>query len=132
MEQLTSKQISQRKYYAKNAEKLRALARGKYSESMIGKVKAVRQPKPAKPKMPAQVKPVEAPQVITRQSIEIGDIKPARNKFSISINANTEFKNRAEINQAIAAKDKQRLAARRAAEDRRLARELGLSLEDLA
>lgn len=134
MEQLTPKQISQRKYYAANAEKLRALARDKYSQTVSGKVKAVRQPKPPKPKAPAQVKPVKAPEAITKSitksTIELNGHRNKQHKFNVTINPDVEFKSRAEVNAAIAAKDKQRLAARRAAEDRRLARELGISLED--
>lgn len=132
MSQLTQKQIAARAYYRANRDYILARCRAKYHESVGNKVpefvsvkvskKAVKEAVPPKPVTP---EPTKADSEWDRQ------LKP-QNAFNGAINGGDVYADRKAINKAISEQEKRKAAARRKAEDMRLARELGLSLEDLA
>ncbi len=130
MNQLTPKQIAARAYYQANRERILEQKRGNYQpkrqKPAVMKVTSDKKPQPIAPKAIAQPKPV------TKGDIEWQGPLKGRNGFNGVINDGDEYKDRKAINQAISAQSKVKTAARRRAEDIRLARELGLNLEDLA
>jgi hypothetical protein len=122
MNQLTQKQIKARAYYQANRERILEQKRGSYQPARA---------KPAVMKVTSS-KTAEQPQQLTKGDIEWQGQLKVRNGFNGVINDGNEYKDRKAINQAISDQGKVKAAARRKAEDMKLARELGLSLEDLA
>ncbi|WP_351122679.1 hypothetical protein [Shewanella sp. T24-MNA-CIBAN-0130] len=122
MSQLTQKQIKARAYYQANRERILEQKRGDYQPASA---------KPAVMKV-TRSKTAEQPKQPTKADIEWDGMRTAQHQFNSVINVDAEFKDRKAINQAISDQGKVKAAARRKAEDMKLARELGLSLEDLA
>jgi len=134
MNQLTPKQIAARAYYRENREYILARCRAKYHESVGNNVpdfvsKKITDKKPTASPAP---KAIEQPAQVTKGDIEWGGLLKSRNAFNGVINDGEEYKDRKAINQAISDQAKIKAAARSKAEDIKLARELGLSLEDIA
>ncbi|WP_350431761.1 hypothetical protein ABIS04_16405 [Shewanella sp. H8] len=135
MNQLTPKQITARAYYRENREYILARCRAKYHESVGNNVpdfvsKKVMNKKP-QPVSPAP-KVIEQPKQFSKADIEWDGQLKGPGTFNGVINDGNEFKDRKTINKAISDQGKAKAAARRKTEDMKLARELGLSLEDLA
>jgi hypothetical protein len=122
MSQLTQKQIKARAYYQANRERILEQKRGDYQPARA---------KPAVMKV-TRSKTAEQPKPITKADIEWDGQLKGRNAFNGVINDGNEYKDRKAINQAISEQAKAKAVARSKAEDIKLARELGLSLEDLA
>jgi hypothetical protein len=111
-QQLTPKQASQRKYYEANKAAICAAKRGQYQA--VSKVSP-----PAK--------------TVFNTTINVKKASIARkNAFVINSTETADAVDTKEANKLITARERAIAAARRRAEDIKLARELGLSLEDLA
>jgi hypothetical protein len=121
-QQLTQKQITARAYYQENRDRILAQKRVGYEP---------KQAKPAVIKVP-NIKPVTQKPTVTKADIEWDGPSTNAKHFNGVINPGSEFSDRKAINKAITAQGKANLAARRCAEDIRLARELGINLEDIA
>tara|TARA_R110000823_G_scaffold258846_2_gene380141 strand:+ start:332 stop:724 length:393 start_codon:yes stop_codon:yes gene_type:complete len=130
MNQLTEKQIAARAYYQANRERLLEQKRGSYQPKRQ-KPAVMKVTSDKKPIAPAP-KAIEQPKQLTKGDIEWQGQLKGRNGFNGVINDGEEYKDRKAINKAISDTGKVKTAARRRAEDIKLARELGLSLEDLA
>lgn len=122
MNQLTQKQIAARAYYQANRERILEQKRGTY------------QPKHKNPAVlkVTNSKPAVQQPTVTKADIEWDRQLKPQNAFNGAINGGDVYADRKAINKAISEQEKRKAAARRKAEDMRLARELGLSLEDLA
>ncbi|WP_445772881.1 hypothetical protein [Shewanella sp.] len=131
-EKLTPKQIAARAYYRANRDYILARCRAKYHESVGNKVPDFVSVKVAKKAVKAVETPKPTKAEPTKAEIEFGKQLDPQNRFNGVINAGDEYKDRKAINKAISDQGKVKTAARRRAEDIRLARELGLDLEDLA
>ena len=132
MNQLTPKQIAARAYYQANRERILEQKRGNYQpkrqKPAVVKVASDKKPQPIAPTPAA----IAQPKPVTKGDIEWQGPLKGRNGFNGVINDGEEYKDRKAINKAISDQAKAKAAARRRAEDIKLARELGLGLEDLA
>ncbi|WP_372941768.1 hypothetical protein [Shewanella sp.] len=130
MNQLTQKQIAARAYYQANRERILEQKRGSYQpkrqKPAVMKVTSDKKPQPV------STNAIEQPKQLTKGDIEWQGPLKGRNGFNGVINDGEEYKDRKAINKAISDQAKAKAAARRKAEDIKLARELGLGLEDLA
>ncbi|QYJ79395.1 hypothetical protein [Shewanella acanthi] len=126
MIELTEKQIAYREWYQKNRAKVLEGKKAKY------------QPKARKPRaVKVKAKPTEsapAPTQPETKAVETqaGETKTTTRKFSLALASFVDHSERAPSPVLRVDVDDERVQVRRRIEDIKLARELGLDLEDLA